>query len=89
MANMERDATFNALRDFVAKDLLNGDSRELDGETPLLAWGIIDSMSLLRLVDFIEETLKVTIPADDLADSDNLQNLASITAMVDRHRPRT
>jgi clorobiocin biosynthesis protein CloN5 len=80
----DRD-TYERLRDFVAKELLNGDARELDAETPLLAWGILDSMSLIRLTDFIEEELKVQIPTDALADSANLQNLGTIARMVTKY----
>jgi acyl carrier protein len=79
---MEQGETFDRLRAFVAKQLLDGDDRELDASTPLLAWGILDSMSLIKLTDFIEGELKVTIPTDELADSANLQNLGTITRMV-------
>jgi clorobiocin biosynthesis protein CloN5 len=74
--------TYDRLRNFVANELLNGDGRDLDADTPLLAWGILDSMSLIRLIDFIEEELKVSLPSDELADSANLQSLATITRMV-------
>ena len=86
---MQSSETYDRLRDFVANELLNGDGQELDESTPLLAWGIIDSMSLIRLTAFIEDELKVAIPADELADSENLQNLAAITRMVMKYAPAT
>ena len=57
----------------------------IDAETPLLAWGILDSMSLIRLTAFIEDDLRVIVPSEELADSSNLENLAAITRMVEKH----
>ena len=82
---METTEAYERIREFVAKELLDGDDKELNAETPLLAWGIIDSMSLLRLTEFIEEDLHVAIPSEELADSTNLQNLGTIAAMVVKH----
>ena len=84
-----QSATYDRLRDFVAKELLDDDSQELTADTPLLAWGIIDSMSLIRLAEFIENELKVTVPPDELGDSRNLQNLATITDLVTKYASPT
>lgn len=82
---MQESEAYGRLRDFVASALLHGDAKELDAQTPLLAWGILDSMSLIQLTDFIEQDLKVRIPTDELADSTNLENLGTITRMVMKH----
>jgi acyl carrier protein len=82
---MTPNETYQRLHAFVATDLLNGDARDLDEKTPLLAWGIIDSMAMIRLVDFIEQELKITIPTSELADSANLETLATITQMVEKY----
>ena len=82
---MTEKEAYDRLRTFVGKDLLNGDDGELDAETPLLAWGILDSMALLRLTEFIEEEMKVAIPTDELSDANNLQTLTTITKMVMKH----
>ncbi len=82
---MKQSKTYQRLYEFVATDLLNGDARDLDEKTPLLAWGIIDSMGMIRLTDFIEQELKITIPTDELADSANLETLATIAQMVEKY----
>lgn len=82
---MTQTETYQRLYAFVATDLLNGDARDLDEKTPLLAWGILDSMALIRLTDFIETELKITIPTDELTDSANLESLATIAQMVEKY----
>ncbi len=81
---MMQSETYQRLHAFVATELLNGDARDLDEKTPLLAWGILDSMAMIRLTEFIEQELGTTIPTDELTDSANLETLATITQMVER-----
>ena len=44
-----------AVKNFIAGELLYGDDQGLDYETNLIDSGVIDSMSLLRLISFLEE----------------------------------
>jgi acyl carrier protein len=81
---MMQNETYKRLHAFVATELLNGDARDLDETTPLLAWGVLDSMAMIQLTEFIEQELEVTIPTDELLDSANLETLATITQMVER-----
>jgi acyl carrier protein len=84
---MDND-TYKRLHAFVATDLLNGDARDLDEKTPLLAWGVLDSMAMIKLTEFIEQELKTMIPTDALLDSANLETLATITRMVEKYAAR-
>ena len=81
---MTQNGTYQRLHAFVATELLNGDARDLDEKTPLLAWGVLDSMAMIRLTEFIEQELEITIPTNELLDSANLETLATITQMVER-----
>lgn len=76
--------TYQRLHAFVAAELLNGDARDLDENTPLLAWGVLDSMAMIQLTEFIEQELSIAIPTSELLDSANLETLATITQMVER-----
>jgi len=67
------------LHGFVAEQFLGGDAAELTPETPLLEWGIIDSLGIAQLVAFISERLGVNIPAAELTPG----NLASLRALAD------
>jgi acyl carrier protein len=81
---MMQNETYRRLHAFVATDLLNGDARDLDETTPLLAWGVLDSMAMIKLTEFIEQELGTSIPTNELLDSANLETLATITQMVER-----
>jgi acyl carrier protein len=83
-----QNETYRRLHAFVATDLLNGDARDLDEQTPLLAWGVLDSMAMIKLTEFIEQELEITIPTDALLDSANLETLATITRMVEKYAGR-
>ena len=85
---MMQNETYQRLYAFVATDLLNGDARDLDEKTPLLAWGVLDSMAMIQLTEFIEQELEVTIPTNELLDSANLETLATITQMVEKYAGR-
>lgn len=53
------------LQDFISKELLSG-SFEIETDESLLADGMVDSLGMLRLVTFIEETYSLQIPPEDL-----------------------
>jgi acyl carrier protein len=54
-------------------------------QTPLLDEGILDSMGLMQLRMFIEDSLGVRVPDEEVM-PDNFQDVASIEAMVERLR---
>jgi acyl carrier protein len=85
---MMDNETYRRLHAFVATGLLNGDARDLDENTPLLAWGVLDSMAMIQLTEFIEQELEIAIPTDALLDSANLETLATITQMVEKYGAR-
>ncbi|MGH1365055.1 MAG: acyl carrier protein [Calditrichia bacterium] len=55
----------NKLQEFINKELLSG-SFEVETDESLLADGMVDSLGMLRLVTFIEETYETRIPPEDL-----------------------
>ena len=50
----------------------------IENDTPLIDDGYIDSIQILELAMYIEETCEVTLVADDM----EVENFASIDAMV-------
>lgn len=76
-----------ALLAFLARELeLDGDDDEqLDEHTPLLAWGIISSLTMASLLTFIRERFEVHVQSDSVT-VENFENVAAITAMVEAHR---
>jgi acyl carrier protein len=66
------------LREYILENLLPGeDPANLSDDTELKESGILDSMSTLKLVTFLEEQYKVEFEAGDLEPA----NLASISAL--------
>jgi acyl carrier protein len=63
-------------------DAVNGDAADgLTDETPLLAWGILDSFKTAKLLTFIEDELGTQIPPAQLF-AGNFRDIRSIAAMV-------
>jgi len=70
------------VKEFILREFLSGeDPDELTPTTPLVSAGILDSLGILRLVTFLEESFDITVEAHE-ADADNLNTLDSITRLV-------
>lgn len=52
-------------------------------ETPLLEAGVLDSINLVRLVQFLEERFGISIPEGDLGE-ELFQSPATVSAYVER-----
>jgi acyl carrier protein len=73
------------LRQFVAREFLNGNDDGLDAATPLIEWGIIDSIAIVTLREFVSSRFAVEIPYRELKPS-NLATLTTIATMIERLR---
>ena len=70
------------VRRYILDNFLQGeDPANLTDRTELKESGILDSLSTLKLVTFLEEQFKVEFEADDL-DAGNLATLESIERLV-------
>lgn len=71
-----------SVRQFVLEQCLPGeDPRNLKDDTELKETGILDSLSTLKLVTFLEERFSVEFDAGDL-DAGNLSSVAAIEQLV-------
>lgn len=67
---------------FILDEFLPGeDPSELSDDTPLITGGILDSISTLKLVNFLEERFSVTIEAHE-AGVDNLDSVGQIVKLI-------
>jgi acyl carrier protein len=67
---------------FIRTQFLDGDpAGELTDETPLLAWGVLNSFSMARLLGFIQGELGSQLSPDQLY-AGNFRDIRSIAAMV-------
>jgi acyl carrier protein len=74
--------TRDDVRRFILDNFLPGeDPKNLTDETELKESGILDSLSTLKLVTFLEESFGVEFEADDL-EAGNLSTIANIERLV-------
>lgn len=67
---------------YIKQRFLNGDeSKELEDTTPLLEWGVLNSMNTALLLMYIRDELGVVVPPTGIV-ADNFKNIESITRMV-------
>lgn len=72
----------DTLHQYILREFLPGeDPNELTDETPLITGGILDSISTLKLVVFIEEQFGVTVEAYE-AGVENLDSVAQIGRLI-------
>jgi acyl carrier protein len=70
------------VHEFILREFLPGESPdELTDDTPLITGGVLDSISTLKLVSFLEDHFGVTVEAHE-AGVDNLDSLDRITRLV-------
>lgn len=83
---MSLTATESAIRQFLVEDVFyDKDLKDLGAEDSLLAKGLLDSLSILKTVTFVEESFGVTIPDEDVL-PDHFESVRAIAALVEKHR---
>lgn len=76
----------DAVRRFLSRELLTGEeAEELDDATPLVSGGIVDSISTLKLVSFLEERFDIELEAHEV-DAEHLDTLERIERLVESKR---
>jgi acyl carrier protein len=81
MADHKRASIVEIIKSFILREFLPGeDPAALVESTPLRGSGILDSISTLRLVAFVEEQFGVTIEAHEA--SANFETLGAIADLV-------
>ena len=79
-------ATETAIREFLVNEVLyDRDVKDLKPEDPLIARGLLDSLSILKTVTFCEERFGISIPDQDVL-PDHFESVRAIAALVDRRR---
>lgn len=79
------DNTSSMLRRFILDELIYvADERDVADDSDLLEAGL-DSMGIMRLVVFIEETFRVQLP-DQEVEPANVASISRICQWIDRHR---
>lgn len=83
-AEIERE-----IRSFITEELLYGsDQAAIAGDQPLQETGVIDSMGMLRLVTFIEETFGIEVLDGEIV-PEHFATIENIISYVRRKRNAT
>lgn len=76
------DGIAEVIHHFILCEFLPGeDSSELTNQTPLITGGVLDSISTLKLVTFLEDRFRITIEAHE-AGIDRLNTIDRIAQLV-------
>jgi acyl carrier protein len=71
-----------AVRDYILREFLPGeDPGELADDTPLITGGVLDSITTLKLVVFLEERFGVTVEAHE-AGVEHLDTVGEIARLI-------
>ena len=70
------------LEKFITEELMMSNATKLDPDQSLLDSGIIDSLSLLRVIAFIEDTFGVQVDDTELSPS-NFETINMMVSMIE------
>ena len=79
---MSSDEISEKISAYIKERFLSGDqNKELANSTPLLEWGVLNSMNTALLLMYIRDELGVVVPPQGIV-ADNFKDIDSITQMV-------
>jgi acyl carrier protein len=73
------------IKTFIRTELIYDDEKDFDENTNLLDRGIIDSMSLVRLISFIEENYEIQVQDEDIV-PENFSSLHKIAGFITQRK---
>lgn len=80
---MQQNEIKATVKDYILRQFLPGeDPNELTDTTPLISGGILDSISTIKLVSFLEEEFQVTFQAHEMH-ADYLDTISDIASTVE------
>jgi acyl carrier protein len=67
------------VRDLIVREMLQGEeSAELTSTTELVETGIVDSINVLKLVDFVEETYSIELEPEDIRQFTTISSIVRV-----------
>ena len=69
------------IKEYVLETIVQGDSVVINNDTPLISSGIIDSISTLTMVEFLEGKYQIEFEPHEV-DRENLDSVEMIAAFV-------
>lgn len=78
---MTRDEIYTSLAGYIRQAFLDEKSADLLPETPLLEWGVLNSMNTAKLLTYMREELGIFVPPTRLTGK-YFKNLNAITDLA-------
>jgi acyl carrier protein len=70
-----------AIREFIVSHWLEGDDRGLTDDTDLQQSGLLDSLTTLALISFLEDTYKIQLDPADI-NAETFRTVDAVVALV-------
>jgi len=83
----QTDSINSCIRSFIVRGFPRARKRAINDDTLLLGSGIIDSLGMLTLVDFLEQSFMIHVCDDDLT-PDNFANVKCLVSFVEKKKGR-
>ena len=80
--NQTIDST--AIREFIVETFLFGDASGLQNDASFMETGLIDSMGVLQIADFLKQKYEIQVKEDQFI-PDNLDSIERITRFINRN----
>jgi len=81
----EPQIDLSSIKNFIRNELIYDDEKDFDDNTNLIERGIVDSMSLVRLISFIEENCDIQVQDEDIV-PENFSSLNKISSFIAERR---
>jgi acyl carrier protein len=78
---MQDQVILDSLRAYISERILQDPTVTIEPDTPLLEWGILNSISTVQLIGFIREQFQVDVPPEEVAGR-NFKDLRSISQLL-------
>jgi len=83
MSDFSQLSISDTLFEFICENFPQTQKKELKITDQLLIEGIVDSMGLLTIISFIEETFSILVNDDDVV-IENFGSIATLTSYIER-----
>jgi acyl carrier protein len=77
------EEVLDILKKYIEERILDSPGVVLEADTPLLEWGILNSLSTTQLVGFVRDHFGMDVPPEEMV-GENFRDLASITRLLQR-----
>jgi acyl carrier protein len=72
-----------ALTEYIKNEIMRNRNAKLADDQDLLGAGILDSLGILQLVGFIDQTFKIQVPDEDVV-YDNFQSINALVSYLQK-----